>query len=275
MTRIKFWIVVLFSVLLIGPSRLEAGPESSNDTLPSSEYEVLDGLLPGDYIILGVVKDIEGGMIKVDTGELQPLYLPIKMAQEKGILPINKGDRLTIVLNDENLVVDFHHFGEPGPHSVLRGVLVTPLLVGHDRAVIRTEDGQENLYEVRPLARSRVARIPIGKPALFLVDEANKITDAFWGSREALDRSEREYVATKWSGSPTKAADTRLRATIVKPLKNGTITVRTEDGTQRLFDTRPLAQEKLAPKLPGEDVILLLDQENKVLDIAAPKRIKG
>jgi hypothetical protein len=275
MRQVTLGLVFLLSVVLANPASMASTAQGSGEAPAPPKQEASRALLPGDRMIVGVVKDVQGEMIKVDTGELEPRFLPIRTAKEKGVWPINNGDKLTMVVNDLNLVVDFYHAGEPGRHHVVRGELVTPMVVGHDRAIIRTEDGKEKVYVVGPLARSRVAGVPIGVPALFLVDDTNRITDAFWGSKEALARAEIEYAASKWYGSPPKAAQSRLAATIVKPLKDGSITVRTEDGKQQQFETRLLAAETLKTIAAGEDVILLIDDENRVIDVATPKQIKG
>ena len=238
---------------------------------PASKTEHSRGLLPTDRIVTGLVEDVQGDQIKVDVGEVQPRYLPLAMAKEKGFPEIKKGDKLVIVLNEQNLLVDYHPFGEGGHHHVVRGSLVTPLVVGHDRAVIRTADGKEQSLEIRPLAQTRVAALPVGSPALFLLDETNKISDAFFGSEEALARSEREYRMTQWQGSPMKGTHTRVSATLVKPPKDGRIMVRTEQGKEETYQIRPIAQDKLSVIREGDKVILLIDDEHKVVDVAVPK----
>jgi hypothetical protein len=237
----------------------------------AGKTEKVRGLLPTDRIVVGTVEDIQGDQIKVNLGELQPRFLSLGMAKEKGFPPIKKGDKLVVVLNDLNLLVDYHPFGKGGQHHVVRGSLVTPLVIGHDRAVIRTTDGREESFEIRPLAQSRVAAIPVGSPALFLVDETNKITDAFFGSEEALARSEREYRVSKWQGSSLKGAHTRLPATLVKGPKDGHVMVRTEAGKEETYQIRPIAQDKLSVVREGDKVILLIDEEHKVVDVAVPK----
>jgi hypothetical protein len=54
--------------------------------------------------------------------------------------------------------------------------------------VIRHDEGHEEAFAVRPLARSKVSSIPVNVPAIFLMDEANKIIDASFGSEEVLYR---------------------------------------------------------------------------------------
>ena len=227
-------------------------------------------LLPGDRIVMGTVEEVKGDQIKVNTGEVQPRFLPLGMAKEKGFPPINKGDTLMITLNEQNLVVDYHPAGDSAKERTLRGMLVSPLVVGHDQAVIRTTDGKEGSFEVRPLARSKVAGLPIGTEAVFLLDETNQIADVAFGPEIGRDSKPIE-----WQGSPLKGAHTKLQATIVKMLDNGRITVRTEDGKEHRYEIRSLAQEKLSDVRAGQKVILLLDTENKIIDLAVPPQKKG
>jgi hypothetical protein len=232
------------------------------------------GLLPTDRIVIGTVEEIRSDQIRVDIGDIEPRYLPLAVAKEKDMPKIKKGDKLVIIVNDQNLVVDYHPFCEPGHLHIIRGALTTPLVIGQEKALIRTREGKEASFEIRPLARSRIAGLPVGSPALFLLDESNKIVDAFFGSDEALARSEREYETTQWRGSPAKGAHTRLPVTVIKAEKDR-LTGKTDDGTERHFQVLPTAREKMSSIREGQKIILLIDQENKIVDIAVPPDNKG
>ena len=54
-------------------------------------------------------------------------------------------------------------------------------MTGHDKAVIRTTNGKEESHLVRPVARSKVASIPVGADVIFLIDELDKIVDVTYG----------------------------------------------------------------------------------------------
>jgi TusA-related sulfurtransferase len=222
-------------------------------------------LLPGDRVLQGTVEQVLGEMIRVNTGEVEPRFLPIKEAIEKGIPSLKKGDRLEIAVNDQNLVIDYHLLGQPSWYRIVKGQLAQPLPVGHGWAIIRSEDGTEQTYEIRPLARSKVAAIPLHAQAVFLIDQSNKLIDATFGSDQTI-----RQAAAAWRKSPPKAAYQRIEATIVKP--TNWISVRTARGEEKSYEVRPFVQEKLKQVRPGEQVILLLDNENKVGDIAIPSR---
>jgi hypothetical protein len=97
---------------------------------------------------------------------------------------LKPGDRVAITVNDQNLIVDIHLLGENDHHRIIRGVLAQPLITGHEHAVIQTEDGKKDSYLVRPLARSKVASVPVGAHAIFLIDERQGIADVTYGSTE-------------------------------------------------------------------------------------------
>jgi hypothetical protein len=93
-----------------------------------------------------------------------------------------------ITVNDQNLLVDVHKAGEASFHRVVRGQLAGPMPTGHDKAVIRTADGKEESHLIRPVAKSKVASIPVGADVIFLIDELDKIVDVTMGSVESVRR---------------------------------------------------------------------------------------
>ncbi len=60
-----------------------------------------------------------------------------------------------------------------------------------------------------------------------------------------------------------------MDGTVVEPLHGDRITIKTGDG-ERPFEVRELMQERLSKLSKGESVVLLVDNENKVVDIAVP-----
>ena len=224
-------------------------------------------LLPDDRVIVGTVTDIRSDQVQVKTDEddVEPRYLSAKQAQEKGVWPLKKGDRLQIVVNEQNMVLGYHPVGEMGWHQIIRGQLAQPLMVGQERAVIKTEAQRERAYRVGPLVRSKLAAVPIGLPAVFLIDETGQVVDAVFGAEETL-----QAAMQGWRGSPPTGVDRQLRGTMVKLLGQHNVVIRTEDGRERTFESREFLRDRLDKLRSGELVILLLDQENKVADLAVP-----
>ena len=222
-------------------------------------------LLPADRVIVGTVEEVRGDQVRVNTDDVEPRYLSSKQAQEKGIWPLEKGDRLQIVVNEQNMVLGYHRVGEMGLHQIIRGRLAQPLMVAQEWAVIQPEGKTEQTYRVRPLVRSKMAAVPIGLPAVFLIDETSQIMDVVFGSEETLRAGTQD-----WYASPPKGINRQLMGTLVKPLVNNQVIIRTDDGREQVMEVRDYLHGKLEKLSIGETVILLLDSENKVADLAVP-----
>ncbi|HJR77537.1 MAG TPA: hypothetical protein VJ805_11205 [Nitrospiraceae bacterium] len=223
-------------------------------------------LLQGSQAVLGKVEAVTSDQIKVNIGEVQPRFLPLKPAQEKKFPAIKAGDDLIIVVNEQNLIVDYHPLDHPsGSHKILRGSIAGNMPIGQDRVVIKSEDGKEESFAVRSQARSKLAAIPVGAPAIFLIDETNKISDGTFASRDSAKDAHKRPE----DKSPIKGANRQVDGTVVEPLHADRITIKTGDG-ERPFEVREVMHERIAKLRKGESVILLLDNENKVVDVAVP-----
>lgn len=220
-------------------------------------------LWPGYNIRPGTVVSVVGDVVKVNTGELLPRFLSAREAIDKGLPALKKGDKLQLVMNDQNLVIDYQLAGQEVWHRIVRGRLAQPLPVGHEWAVIHKEQGGEEAFSVRPMARSKVSAIPVNVSAVFLMDETNRVIDASFGSEEVLQQRTRE-----WKKSPPKAPYRRIEGTLVRT--PGQVLIKTQEGKEQTFEVRPYIQEKLGRAPEGSSVILLLDDENKVSDLAQP-----
>ena len=226
-------------------------------------------LLSGDRVLLGTVEEIRSDQAKINMSEGQPRYLPMTVRKDKGLPELKIRDLVEITINDQNLLVDVHKAGEAGHHRVVRGQLAEPMPTGHDEAVIRTTDGKEESHLIRPVAKSKVASIPVGADVIFLIDELDKIVDVTMGSVESVHRAA-ELGQQK---SPLKGNLGQVAGKILKPLKDNTIVIRTEDGKEHSYEVRPLIQPRLATLSKGEAAVLLVDEENKVMDVGfQPKK---
>jgi len=220
--------------------------------------------MSGNRVLLGTVEEVRSDQARINTGEGQPRFVPMNVRKDKGLLDLKKGDLVEITVNDQNLLVDVHKPGESSHHRILHGQLAEPLDTGHDKAVIRTKDGKEESHLVRPVARSKVASMPVGADVIFLIDELDKIVDVTMGTAESVHRSA-ELGQQK---SPLKGNLTQIAGVIVQPLKNNAITIRTQDGKEHVYEARPLIQERLGQLSRGQSATLLVDDEQKVTDVA-------
>jgi hypothetical protein len=233
----------------------------------SSTEHVHPQLLLGDRVLIGTVQEVRGGQARIDTGEVQPRFVPMGVREAKGLPDVKKGDRVEITVNDQNLLVDVHLIGETSYHRVVEGQLIQPLVTGHASGVLRTVQGKEESHFIRPVARSKMASVPVGADAIFLIDESDRIVDVTFGSKEAVRRA-----GVLWRNkTPLKGNFDRVMGVIVTPLRNNEVTIGSDEGEKR-YEVRPLAQRRLEDLAKGNAVVLLVDEDNKVTDVAIPPR---
>ncbi|MBK5280854.1 MAG: hypothetical protein JJE16_02060, partial [Nitrospiraceae bacterium] len=84
------------------------------------------------------------------------------------------------------LFLDFHLADQPGWDRVLKGYLIQPIVGDQQWTVIRTVQGKPEPYDIAGVARRKVLHIPVGVPAMFLLNKANIIIDATFGDERAL-----------------------------------------------------------------------------------------
>jgi hypothetical protein len=256
MAQQTLWRLAVLSVWFIGAVSVADAASEVGGTDPQ--------LLSGDRVLLGTVEEIRSDQAKINTGEGQPRYIPMNVRKDKGLPELKIGDLVEITVNDQNLLVDVHKAGEASHHRVVRGQLAGPMPTGHDKAMIRTADGKEESHLIRPVAKSKVASIPVGADAIFLIDELDKIVDVTMGSVESVHRAA-ELGQQK---SPLKSNLTQIVGVVLKPLADNAISIRTEDGEEHSYQVHPLTQARLATLSKGAAAVLLVDDENKVTDVA-------
>lgn len=278
-TRMTSTFAVILSMALLGGACTHAKSQGDRRVTgsPASQHQLMEQaikaeqkgeqqLLHGNQVILGKVEAVTSDQIKVNIGEVQPRFLPLKPAEEKNFTEIKPGDDLIIIVNGQNLIVDYHPLDHPSSgHKIIRGAIADTLPIGQERVVIRSKDGKEQSVEVRSQARSKLAAIPVGSPAIFLIDETNKVADATFVSLDAAKEAHKHPE----DKSSIKGANRQVDGTVVEPLRADRITIKTGDG-ERPFEVRELMQERLSKLSKGESIILLVDNEDKVVDIAVP-----
>lgn len=98
-----------------------------------------------------------------------------------------------------------------------------------------------------------------------LLDETNQVTDVTFASLSAA----KEAHKNPEHNAPIKGANRQVDGTVAEPLRADRITLKTGEGNQ-LFEVRDVMHERISRLQKGESVILLVDNENKVVDIAVP-----
>ncbi|MDT3778745.1 hypothetical protein PJI16_14360 [Nitrospira sp. MA-1] len=220
--------------------------------------------LSGERVISGTVEEIRGEQAKVDTGEAQPRYLPMNLREEKGLPALKKGDRVDITVNDQNLIVDVHLEGEESQHRTVHGVLTQPLATGHEKAVIQSKEGEEETHPIRPLARSKVASIPVGAEAIFLIDEMDQIVDVTFENAAEVEKIKNPEKKK----SPLKGNFKQVSGILKEPLKDNKVSVQQDGKKEQQYEVRSIIQDKFKNLSSGQEVVLFVDEENKVTDVS-------
>jgi hypothetical protein len=223
--------------------------------------EATDSNLPGDRLVTGRIVAIRGNQMEIDIGNVKSFYVPVRAARVKG-QTFEVGQPIIVTLNDHNAVVDYHHPNERSDHQVIRGKLTTPLTVGLDKAVIETSEGTKT-FMVTDRAKGKLTTIPIGVDAFFLADESGKLVDAQLASAQAVHESAQNNKAR------IKGAHEQVRATFKGKGGEDRLKI-AEQGKEREVPFRP-PLEKLDRLKPGQDVVLLMDEQGYVLEIATPE----
>jgi hypothetical protein len=231
--------------------------------------EATENLLPGNRLVLGRIKEMRGDQMEIDIGHPQPLFVPLKPAKEKGQM-FHEGDAIVITLNDHNAVVDYHHPNEASHHQVLRGRLSTPLTVGLDKAVIETEQGTKT-FMVAERAKGKLTAMPVGAELLFMTDETGQLVDAQLASPRAVAESaENNKARIKGAHQQVRAVFQGAQQPSASGPAGGEGRLKIlEQGREREVPYRP-PLEKLDRLQAGQDVVLLMDDQGYVLEIATP-----
>jgi len=224
--------------------------------------------IPGERLVDGRITAIRADQIQVNIGNPEPLYLPLKPAVDKG-LEFHVGDPIVVAMNDHNAVVDYHQGKGQSNHRVIKGQLIEPLTVGSDKAVVRSGDGEQS-YQIASRARGKLGAMPIGADAIFLADETGQLVDAQLGSEEAVHQSAINNKAAR-----VKGAHEQVRAVYMGTAPENRIKVTLPpDKEERILPIRPPLQ-KLDRLKDNEAVVLLMDDEGYVVEIATPDVAPG
>ena len=243
------------------PSVARAAQDSPKKPNEEVISQPTDSHLAGNRFVTGRIVSIRGNQIEIDIGNVKSLYVPLRPAQVKG-QTFEVGQPIIVTLNDHNAVVDYHHPDERSDHQVVRGRLTTPLTVGLDKAVIETKNGTKT-FIVTDRAKAKLSAIPVGVDAFFLADESGQLVDAQLASAEAVRESGHNNKAR------IKGAHEQVKAVFKGQGGEGKLKI-TEQGQEREVPFRP-PLEKLDRLKPGQDVVLLMDDQGYVLEIATPE----
>ena len=137
-----------------------------------------DTLSEGHRKVNGVVTTIKGDIVTVKT-LTGTLFLNQNDARRHGHVDWKKGDEATVVVNENNDVIEAHRKGEEGHHHFYTGKLI---YMGKTKKEIKLEtiDGEK----VFPLGRIEIKTRPIEEGAIVTVEvnEGGTVIDLHLGS---------------------------------------------------------------------------------------------
>lgn len=138
---------------------------------------------PGD-VVKGGHKEIHATVDKIDAGVIHlkvPGQMPSRtlsqiQAERMGLKDIKVGEELSLVMDENNVIIDAHRAGTPGHgHRSLMGILEEAGPAGK-RITLKTSDGTKS-SDVDSAASSKVAGLKKGDRLHLELDEANTVID--------------------------------------------------------------------------------------------------
>ena len=136
-----------------------------------------DVVTSGHKELRAVVEKIDSGMIFMKVPDLsQPRTLSVTKLERLGIQDLKAGDEVSLVIDENNLIIDAHKAGTPGRgHRMLQGIFQEAESAGKTLK-LSTADGVKT-FEVDPAAVSKVAGLQKGAQMQIELDEANTVID--------------------------------------------------------------------------------------------------
>ena len=133
-----------------------------------------NGPSQGHREVSGVVTAEKSGLLTVKLPDGSTMSLNPKIAERHGHPTPKVGDEVTLVLNENNAIIDHHLKGDKGPHKFVTGKLAYVGLMKNQIKLITSEG--EKLF---PLERQEIKTGGIEEGALVTVElnEAGTVID--------------------------------------------------------------------------------------------------
>lgn len=139
----------------------------------------------GHREVTGVVTGEKSGLLTVKLPDGSTMTLNPKIAERHGHPTPKVGDEVTLVLNENNAIIDHHPKGDKGPHKFVTGKLAYVGLMKNQIKLI-TPQGEQ----VFPLERQEIKTGGIEEGALVTVElnEAGTVIDLHRGEHKGGDK---------------------------------------------------------------------------------------
>lgn len=145
--------------------------------------------------VTGTVERIESDMVFLKTEEGTTRNFGVKESQKEGLDGIQKGDKITVELDEGNAIIDIHKEGmvaqggqevtgqedKGGPgnqgHKQIKG---TVEIFDHVKRSItlQTDGGKSETFEVKDAAALKLNNVKKGDKVSLELDEQNRVMDA-------------------------------------------------------------------------------------------------
>lgn len=142
--------------------------------LPIAVKAESGGTSKGHREVTGVVTGEKSGVLTVKLPDGSTMSLNPKIAERHGHPTPKVGDEVTLVLNENNAIIDHHPKGDQGPHKFVTGKLAYVGLMKNQIKLI-TSEGEK----VFPLERQEIKTGGIEEGTLVTVElnEAGTVID--------------------------------------------------------------------------------------------------
>ncbi|HQU29750.1 MAG TPA: hypothetical protein PKZ24_11315 [Nitrospirales bacterium] len=139
-------------------------------------------LLTDQRMIYGMVEDSRGQEIRVNIGNVMPRFLSLKQAGDKHQTTPQVGDLLVLVINNQNNVIEYHLSGEERWHTFVHGKLLKTFPEDPAWVLIQFPNEEIKVTPIDEPAREKIAALPVGLDATFILDATHAIIDVKWES---------------------------------------------------------------------------------------------
>lgn len=183
MNRKMFYLMFLFLAVTFSTASATDQPQLVTDKPAGDIHPSISDDAP-HHMINGTVKSIEGDMVsvKLETGVTR--RFGVAEAKKEGIKSLKEGDKVSLQVNEANLIVDIHKDGAMAQnqrqHRSIVGTVeqFDPL---QKKVTVKTDQGKTETFEIKMPIIAKLSGIEQGTKVTMEIDEQNLVTDVHKG----------------------------------------------------------------------------------------------